>query len=226
MIDTTKKIIKNKSVYFIGLIVLLMTGIILLILHGKFALFIQLNSYHPFWLNVFFVNFTFMGDGIFAICIVAVCFLYFKKQKEGLALLYAFLLSELTVQIIKNLVNSPRPKLFFEQGQYMFFGDGVSAPNNFSFPSGHTATAFAIATVLILFIKNKKWQVPVLLAAALLGFSRIYLAQHYLTDIIAGASIGICSAFTGYSFATQRNRIDRYFKAKIRYKNRENIVYG
>ena len=139
-----------------------------------------------------------MGDGIFAICLIVFFIFYLKKKKEGLALLYAFLLSGFAVQIIKNLVNSPRPKLFFEPGQYMFFMDGVSLSNNSSFPSGHTATAFAIATVLILFIKNRQWQLPVLLSAVMVGYSRIYLAQHFLIDVLVGALIGSLSGIAGF----------------------------
>jgi hypothetical protein len=43
------------------------------------------------------------------------------------------------VQIIKNLVNAPRPRLFFEAGQYLYFIDGISLANHSSFPSGDDA---------------------------------------------------------------------------------------
>ncbi len=181
---------RNNRGYFLCLALLFITGILMLLFQGKSATFISLNSIHPFWLNVFFINYTFMGDGIFAICLVAIFIFYFRRKQAGLAMLYAFLFSGLVVQVIKNLVDSPRPKLFFEHGQYLFFMDGVSLSNNSSFPSGHTATAFAIATVLILFLKNKKWQLPVLFSAALVGYSRIYLAQHFLMDVLVGALIG------------------------------------
>ena len=191
------------------LLLLLLAGLALLILLGKSATFISLNSLHPFALNVFFINYTFMGDGIFALCLIAAYIFYLKKKKEGLTLLYAFLLSGIAVQIIKNLVNSPRPKLFFEQGQYMFFMDGVSLSNNSSFPSGHTATAFAIATVLILFSKNKIWQLPILFLAALVGYSRIYLAQHFLMDVLIGAVIGTGSGVIVCVLITRWKKIVR-----------------
>ena len=196
---------RSNRVYFLCFILLLLAGLALLILVEKSAAFISLNSLHSFGLNVFFINYTFMGDGIFAICLISAYIFYFKKKKEGLALLYAFLLSGIAVQVIKNLVNSPRPKLFFEQGQYMFFMNGISLSNNSSFPSGHTATAFAIATVLVLFLKNKKWQLPILFSAALVGYSRIYLAQHFLMDVLIGAVIG--TGFGLISFILIRGEI-------------------
>ena len=201
-----------------GLLFLFIAGSLLLVLLGKSASFISLNSLHPFGLNVFFINYTFMGDGIFSICLIAVYIFYFKKKKEGFALLYAFLLSGFAVQVIKNLVNSPRPKLFFEQGQYMFFMDGISLSNNSSFPSGHTATAFAIATVLIFFLKNKKWQLPLLLSAALVGYSRIYLAQHFLMDVIVGAFIGSISGILAFYFIKNFKKIKTGFKKAHRFK--------
>jgi membrane-associated phospholipid phosphatase len=183
---------KNK-IYFTGLISILLSSAVFLIFNGKTAAFISLNSYHPFLLNVFFINYTFIGDGIFALCLIAAMFFYLKKKQQGFALLYSFLISGIAVQIIKNLTDSPRPKLFFEAGQYLHFIDGVTLANNSSFPSGHTATAFAIATVMVLMMKNKSWQLFILISAILVGYSRIYLAQHFLIDIIIGSLTGSLS---------------------------------
>ena len=144
-------VLAQNKIYFAGLSVILLSGILFLLFTGKEAAFISLNSYHPFWLNVFFINYTFMGDGIFAICLIAAMFFYFKRKQCALALLSSFLISGIAAQIIKNLVNSPRPKLYFEAGTYLNFINGVTLTGNSGFPSGHTATAFAIATVLIFF---------------------------------------------------------------------------
>jgi membrane-associated phospholipid phosphatase len=192
---------KKCHYYFGGLILLLVIAAVFLSATGKAASFLSLNSYHPFALNVFFINYTFLGDGIFAICIILFCF-YRKKSQSAIALLLSFLVSGLIVQIIKNLVSAPRPKLFFEEGQYLFFIDGVSHGGHSSFPSGHTATAFAIATILVLLIRDKKWQLPILIAAALVGYSRIYLAQHFLIDVIIGSLIGCLSGITAIYLVT------------------------
>ncbi len=194
-------LLRNNRIYFSGLFFFLLTSFLLLLVNGKAAIFISLNAWHPFWLNVFFINYTFVGDGIFAVALIGIFLFYFKKKQEGLALLYAFIVSGIIVQIIKNLVSSPRPKLFFEPGQYLFFVDNISLSNNSSFPSGHTATAFAIATVLILLMKDKKWQLPVLVAAVLVGYSRIYLAQHFLADVLVGAVIGSLSGLVAVYIA-------------------------
>jgi membrane-associated phospholipid phosphatase len=200
---TNPSVLNQNKIYFGGLLTALCLGLFFLMAYGKEAAFISLNSYHPFYLNVFFINYTFIGDGIFAICLIALMFFYFKRKQCSLALLYSFLISGIATQIIKNLVNSPRPKLYFEAGTYLNFIDGVTLSGSSGFPSGHTATAFAIATVMALMMKNKNWQLLILLAAFLVGYSRIYLAQHFLLDVLAGSLLGtvsgIVSVYLAYS---------------------------
>ena len=186
--------------YFYCIEIMLSVSALMLSIYGKAACFISLNNFHPLWLNSFFINYTFLGDGIFAIVLIATVWFIFKKKEEGKALLISFALSGLVAQIIKNLVSAPRPKLYFETGQYQHFIDGVSLANNSSFPSGHTATAFALATVLALVTKNKAGQLFFLLAAAMVGYSRIYLAQHFLLDVMIGALIGTGSGIAAVYF--------------------------
>ena len=71
----------------------------------------------------------------------------------------------------------------------------ISPSDQFSFPSGHTAAAFVIATLIGHFLPAL--QVPVYSWALLVGISRIYLGVHYPTDILAGLVIGVFSAFAG-----------------------------
>ena len=73
-------------------------------------------------------------------------------------------------------------------------------PDQFSFPSGHTITAFAVAIVLGEFYPAL---LPALLLCALLiATSRILLGMHFLSDVVAGALVGTGLALTSYSFFT------------------------
>ncbi len=75
----------------------------------------------------------------------------------------------------------------------------VEAPSSYSFPSGHTGSSFAAATAL--FLWSKKWGIPALVLAALIGFSRVYLFVHFPTDVLAGAVVGIlCAVLAGFIF--------------------------
>jgi membrane-associated phospholipid phosphatase len=68
---------------------------------------------------------------------------------------------------------------------------GIDQLSVHSFPSGHTVTAFSTALVLAYWCKNKLWGLPLLLLAALVGYSRMYLSQHFFEDVTAGSVIGV-----------------------------------
>lgn len=68
----------------------------------------------------------------------------------------------------------------------------AETPTSKSFPSNHTATAFALATVV--FVSRRRLGSGLLACAILIGLSRIFVGVHYPGDILAGAGIGILSA--------------------------------
>ena len=76
--------------------------------------------------------------------------------------------------------------------------DGVKINIHQSFPSGHTTTAFAIFTLLMLFAKNRNWGYACVTLAWLAGYSRCYLFQHFPVDVLGGATIGMLSSLIVY----------------------------
>lgn len=98
--------------------------------------------------------------------------------------------------IIKHLVKRSRPCKDMTQNDLV-----VRKPSTYSFPSGHTASSFAVANVL--FACFTSVGVVFLIIASLIAFSRMYLYVHYPTDIIAGIALGLlCSQATMYMFQT------------------------
>jgi undecaprenyl-diphosphatase len=73
-------------------------------------------------------------------------------------------------------------------------------PDQFSFPSGHTMTAFAVAIALSLFYPTIT--IGLLFCALSIAMSRILLGMHFLSDVVAGALIGTALGYLGY-FAFQ-----------------------
>ncbi|MER3463261.1 MAG: PA-phosphatase, partial [Chitinophagaceae bacterium] len=72
---------------------------------------------------------------------------------------------------------------------------GVEISTYNSFPSGHTSTAFTLALLLAYFTSKKLWAFILPLIALSVGYSRIYLAQHFVTDICGGIVVGLVSSF-------------------------------
>jgi undecaprenyl-diphosphatase len=135
---------------------------------------------------------------LIAWCIV--CALLFvlggeNGRKVALLGLAALFISNVAVVLLKYLVAEPRPFLTLPNVELL-----VSENEIYSFPSGHTASSFAAATLLglkyRLNYKGKSFLVvyPLLAFAAVIGFSRIYIGVHYPLDVVFGAAVGILSA--------------------------------
>lgn len=166
---------------------------------SKATCFIYLNGTHTPLLNTFFAWYTMLGDGCVALLLFIVLF-FRRRYLQGVHIIVAFLSSGMAAQLIKRFTHMPRPKVFLHPEQYNQFIEGVTRGGWSSFPSGHTATAFAVATILALYSSNKWISLLYLLLAIGVGYSRIYLGQHFLEDVLAGSIIGV--VFAGWTFVS------------------------
>ncbi|HZS84727.1 MAG TPA: phosphatase PAP2 family protein [Stellaceae bacterium] len=94
--------------------------------------------------------------------------------------------SGLVVDLVKITAGRTRPKLLFLDGSAGFTGWSLQA-DHWSFPSGHTATAVAVALVAMAIWPRLR--VPAVLFALLVAASRVIITQHYLSDVVMGAFI-------------------------------------
>ena len=186
---TLKAIITGNRLFFAGWALFFIIGLSLLLFLGKANSFVDLNPYHRTPLDTVFIWITWFGDGLFSVLVI-IYFLLRRSWSKATQVTAAFLLSALVAQIMKNLFSMPRPKQFFQPGAYPYFIDGVTNHGFASFPSGHTTTIFALVTLLAIFTPSQRQKIAFLLAGVLVGYSRIYLGQHFLNDVLMGSCIG------------------------------------
>lgn len=166
---------------------------------GKTGSHVFLNSAHTPGLDIFFKYFTELGGGLPSYIGAAILLI---SLRGGFYVLSAQLLNLLLTHAIKIPVGAPRPVTYFhELGlQLPPVVEGVDLHVTDSFPSGHTSAAFAFCLCISAMLP-KRWQPAgclLALLACLGGYSRVYLSQHFLEDILLGAVIGMVSAMIMY----------------------------
>jgi membrane-associated phospholipid phosphatase len=113
-------------------------------------------------------------------------------KKKAIFIGETFAASAFISLALKSIVKRDRPYITYPEI------DNVVEESSYSFPSGHTSSAFATATSLSMVYP--KWYViaPSFLWAGAVGYSRLYLGVHYPTDVLAGAIVGSGSAYLCY----------------------------
>lgn len=193
--------------FFCCYLLFFFAGLAVVLARGKAGAFLLLNPYHRSPLDLFFTNYTYLGDGLFALAVILVLAIR-RRYPAACEVLIAFLLSALVAQILKNVFSMPRPREFFNQGQYegpyTYFIQGVTLRGFSSFPSGHSTSIFALATMLAMLGSGKHWNWLYLFAAIAVGYSRIYLGQHFLNDVLAGSMTGVIVAVAVHCLFSER----------------------
>ena len=173
---------------------------------GKNNFFLLLNSDLGIAADHFFNFFSNLGDGLLWIPLV-VYFIYKEGKKMLPFLISCFALSTAFTQACKYLIvpDELRPTAAITT-EFIHTVKGVTVHLTASFPSGHTATAFVFYLIFALVFKKKWWLFMGLLYALTVGYSRIYLAQHFPFDVAGGILVAIVSVI--FSLIIQ-NRIDK-----------------
>ena len=166
-----------------------MNSIVSLVHKGDVGLFYLVNKkITNQFLDRVMILVTCLGSTSFSIGISLFMSIYFYKWTTNLGFFLSInlLIGLIIVQIIKRLVNRPRPYISLNSVVPIY------PPScKYSFPSGHTCASFSIAYTLSMIYPFYSWLFLVL--ASLVAISRIYLGVHYPTDIVIGIIIATIS---------------------------------
>ena len=213
-----KKII---AVYGIAYLVLLMVVLGLQYVYPKPELHLLLNSYHTSLQDTFFKYYSMLAE--WPLYILALLPILWKKIQMTIFFALCELSGGAVLQILKHLISTDRPVSVFEHSPNLMLPlvDGVSMHHSNSFPSGHASTFFVFCTCCALILayhyslKSKKEyhrnfflitlsMLTLFVLATLGAYSRIYLSQHFLSDVCMGSIIGFVTPFLVFYFGRDK----------------------
>lgn len=156
--------------------------------------FLFINRFTQFLPDILWAWLTFLGNGwgVFALAFP----LLLLAPRLLSAGIFAGGITALASFSLKRLFDLPRPESVLSSESFYHFGAPLLSK---AFPSGHTLTAFAIASALYFACDQSKRTkaLPLFIVATLVGLSRIGVGAHWLSDVLAGAGIGIWCGMVG-----------------------------
>jgi len=180
--------------YRFSLALLLLATLVLLLAPGlNEALFHWLNGFARPGADAFWANVTNLGDGLLATGIgVAV----FSRLPRNIACMFvSVIVVGLLVQVGKHGFNLLGIEAFDLRPAARLGPDAVNVIGptlkHYSFPSGHSAAAAALATLIALKAPSATVRVVAVLAGALIALSRAVVGAHWPVDIAAGCAVGV-----------------------------------
>lgn len=166
---------------------------IFILLYGKDESFLVINKYNHPSFDFTFRYWTFLGDGLIWIPL----FIYVLAFRRDflIAVIASVIICTVLTHFFKRIVFADefRPIVVLGEEQVRII-KGIKINRANSFPSGHTSTAFTLALLMAFIVRKNIWVFVFPLIAFFVGYSRVYLAQHFVTDVFAGMLVGIVSA--------------------------------
>ena len=166
--------------------------------------FLFINSKHsPFWDDImWWVSGSKIWIPLYVLLLIVIVYreLSYRVVFTVMFLAVAVTLSDQLSNLIKILVERPRPTWDSELMGLVHKVNDYKANKPYGFVSNHAANVFCLATFLTEQLKNYKWGFLLFLWAIIVSYSRIYLGVHYPFDVIFGALLGTLTGIQCYVF--------------------------
>jgi len=169
------------------------SGVIFLVLWGYRKSFLMLNTLNVSWLDSIMPHYTHLGDGV-TISVIFMLIVLPRHKAVALSMLISLILVSLSIFLLKSYVfpDWDRPLRVFDSVQ-PFHYISLDRLTRHSFPSGHSAAAAAMFTIIAFYLEKGRWYRGILLSmlAVSISYSRLYIGVHFLGDILAGTLLGL-----------------------------------
>jgi len=137
-------------------------------------------------LNEFMLAVTTLGEET-AFLVIALIVFWCVDKKKGYYVMAVGFMGTIINQILKLACRVPRP--WVQDPNFTILEQAREAAAGYSFPSGHTQTAVGTFGSIAAFTEKKRLRYTCILMAALVGFSRMYIGVHFLSDVLVGAGM-------------------------------------
>lgn len=199
-------VLKQTRPFIIPYLILMLACIIIKLLYTKQQIYFGVNGLYSDFGDLVAPYITDLGNGWTIIIISAVLILFNYRTAFLMATTYA--ITSLSVQIVKYIADADRPTLLYhDKLKMMHLVKGMYMLQFYSFPSGHTVTAFSTGLLVTYLAKNKNWGWLLFIAATLIGYSRMYLSQHFFEDVTVGSALGVVLTAWWISFIDSKKFI-------------------
>lgn len=201
-----KSIFRDNKHFLIPYLLFLLAGGIIIMLNEKGKLHLFFNQYHHPVADKILPLTTELGHGVAAV--IATILLLFVKYRYAIIVGLANILSGAIAQGLKQMVfsDAPRPYKLLEGVKQLYLVPGIDMHSYYSFPSGHATTAFTLYFCLALIARNGWVKALLFLLSLSVAFSRVYLSQHFFSDIYAGSLIGVAVSLTVFYLVENSRR--------------------
>lgn len=199
-----KMLLREQYPFLLPYVLFLSGGLFYFFLYYKGEMNLYFNCHRTITGNIVFSFSTRLAEAWVSTFVFIVLLMY----RYTYALLYALnsLVLGIVLIFLKVYVfNIDRPVVYFSEYIQLDPVPGVELLKHYSFPSGHTAFAFASFFMLSLLFKSKSARFVFFCMALAVGISRIYLQQHFFEDVYAGSITGMICSFTTYLLITRTN---------------------
>ena len=190
MKKSMNEVLRRIRSFLIPYLLILIACLVIKLVYTKAEIYFAVNSHYNPVADFLAPLATDLGNGWTCIAIAAILALF--NYRKAFILATAYGVTSISAQILKFIFDAPRPMLYFkDQLNQIHFIKGVEMLRVHSFPSGHTVTAFAMGVIFTYWSKNKVLGPLFLLIAVMVGYSRMYLSEHFFEDVTAGSAIGV-----------------------------------